>query len=113
MWAYAEVASKTSSGFGSCASSHVTPSAEVASPIAGRITARNAAPGLFVQPGNPPAPFTVADISTMWMLANVTDISHSVYVDPAVREKFKQAMEQDGKVTDTRSNSRGSKNEWI
>ncbi len=38
-----------------------------------RITARNAAPGLFVQPGNPPAPFTVADISTMWMLANVTE----------------------------------------
>lgn len=45
----------------------------VPSPIAGRITARNAAPGLFVQPGNPPAPYTVADISTMWMLANVAE----------------------------------------
>jgi len=45
----------------------------VPSPIAGRITARNAAPGLFVQPGNPPAPFSVADISTMWMLANVAE----------------------------------------
>jgi membrane fusion protein, heavy metal efflux system len=43
----------------------------VPSPITGRITARNAAPGLFLQPGNPPAPFAVADISTMWMLANV------------------------------------------
>jgi len=41
----------------------------VASPINGRITARNAAPGLFVQPGSAPAPYTVADISTMWMLA--------------------------------------------
>src|SRR5262245_39460898 len=40
----------------------------VPSPIAGRVTARNAAPGLFVQPGNPPAPYLVADISTMWML---------------------------------------------
>jgi cobalt-zinc-cadmium efflux system membrane fusion protein len=45
----------------------------VASPINGRITARNAAPGLFVQPGSAPAPYTVADISTMWMLANVIE----------------------------------------
>ncbi len=51
----------------------VDPTLVVGSPIAGRITARNAAPGLFVQPGNPPAPFTVADVSTMWMLANVTE----------------------------------------
>ena len=45
----------------------------VPSPITGRITARNAAPGLFVQPGNWPAPYSVADISTMWMLANVAE----------------------------------------
>jgi cobalt-zinc-cadmium efflux system membrane fusion protein len=45
----------------------------VPSPIAGRVTARNAAPGLYVQPGNAPAPFSVADISTMWMLANVAE----------------------------------------
>src|SRR5262249_56853374 len=45
----------------------------ILSPIAGRITARNAAPGLFVQPGNPPAPYTVTDISTMWMIANVSE----------------------------------------
>jgi len=45
----------------------------VESPIAGRITARSAAPGLFVQPGNAPAPYSVADISTMWMLANVAE----------------------------------------
>jgi cobalt-zinc-cadmium efflux system membrane fusion protein len=45
----------------------------VPSPIAGRATARNAAPGLFVQPANPPAPYTVTDISTMWMLANVAE----------------------------------------
>jgi cobalt-zinc-cadmium efflux system membrane fusion protein len=52
---------------------HVDPVLVVTSPIEGRITARNAAPGLFVQPGNPPAPYTVADISTMWMLANVAE----------------------------------------
>jgi cobalt-zinc-cadmium efflux system membrane fusion protein len=45
----------------------------VPSPISGRITARNAAPGLLVQPGNSPAPYSVADISTMWMLANVAE----------------------------------------
>jgi membrane fusion protein, heavy metal efflux system len=49
------------------------PTLIVPSPIAGRVTARVAAPGLFVQPGNVPAPFTVADISTMWMLANVAE----------------------------------------
>ena len=49
------------------------PTLVVPSPISGSVTARNAAPGLFVQPGNAPAPFTVADISTMWMLANVAE----------------------------------------
>jgi cobalt-zinc-cadmium efflux system membrane fusion protein len=52
---------------------HVDPTLVVPSPIAGRITARNAAPGLLVQPGNLPAPYTVADVSTMWMLANVAE----------------------------------------
>jgi cobalt-zinc-cadmium efflux system membrane fusion protein len=51
----------------------VDPILVVPSPIDGRITARNAAPGLLVQPGNAPAPYTVADISTMWMLANVAE----------------------------------------
>ena len=45
------------------------PTLVVPSPITGRITARNAAPGLFVQPANAPAPFTVTDIDSMWMLA--------------------------------------------
>ena len=49
------------------------PTLVVPGPISGRITARNAAPGLYVQPGNPPAPYTVSDISTMWMLANVAE----------------------------------------
>jgi membrane fusion protein, heavy metal efflux system len=45
----------------------------VNSPIGGRVTARNAAPGLFVQPGNTPAPYTVTDLSTVWLLANVAE----------------------------------------
>jgi cobalt-zinc-cadmium efflux system membrane fusion protein len=49
------------------------PTLVVKSPITGRITDRHAAPGLYVQPANAPAPYTVADISTMWMLANVAE----------------------------------------
>jgi cobalt-zinc-cadmium efflux system membrane fusion protein len=45
----------------------------VRSPITGRVTARNAAPGLLEQPGNPPAPYAVSDLSTMWMLADVIE----------------------------------------
>jgi membrane fusion protein, heavy metal efflux system len=45
----------------------------VKSPISGTVTARNAAPGLFVQPGNAPAPYAVADMSIKWMLANVAE----------------------------------------
>ena len=52
----------------------VDPALVVPCPITGRITARNAAPGLLVQPGNSPAPYSVADISTMWMLANVAEV---------------------------------------
>ena len=51
----------------------VDPIMVVPSPITGRITARNAAPGLLVQPGAVPAPYSVADISTMWMLAYVVE----------------------------------------
>jgi membrane fusion protein, heavy metal efflux system len=49
------------------------PTLVVPSPITGRVTARNAAPGLFVQPASPPAPFVVTDINTMWMLADVPE----------------------------------------
>jgi cobalt-zinc-cadmium efflux system membrane fusion protein len=51
----------------------------VPSPISGRIVARSAAPGLLVQPGNAPAPYSVADLSTMWMLANVIETDAPAY----------------------------------
>ena len=51
----------------------IDPALVVPSPIGGLITARNAAPGLLVQPGNPPPVYVVADMSTMWMLANVPE----------------------------------------
>ena len=51
----------------------------VPSAITGKIVARNAAPGLYVQPGVAPAPFTLADLSTMWMVANVVETDAPAY----------------------------------
>jgi cobalt-zinc-cadmium efflux system membrane fusion protein len=51
----------------------------VPSPIAGRVVARNAAPGLLTQPGSAPSPYSVADLSTMWMLANVIETDAPAY----------------------------------
>lgn len=45
----------------------------VKSPIDGYVTSRTASPGLFVQPGTVPPVYTVADLSTMWMFANVVE----------------------------------------
>jgi cobalt-zinc-cadmium efflux system membrane fusion protein len=56
----------------------IDPALVVHSPISGRITARNAQPGFFVQPGSATAPYSVADVTIKWMLASVVeaDISH-------------------------------------
>jgi cobalt-zinc-cadmium efflux system membrane fusion protein len=51
----------------------IDPYLVVLSPVSGRVTARNAAPGVFVQPGNTPAPYSVADISRIWLNASVTE----------------------------------------
>lgn len=58
----------------------------VPSSITGRVTARNGQPGLLVQPGGAPAVYSVADISTMWMLANVaeSDVS-SIHIGQEVK----------------------------
>jgi cobalt-zinc-cadmium efflux system membrane fusion protein len=55
------------------------PTLVVRSPIAGLVTARNAAPGLLVQPGSAPAPYSIADVSRMWMLANVAESDVSAF----------------------------------
>ena len=51
----------------------VDPALIVRSPIGGQVTARDAQPGTFVQPGTAPAPYAVADLSTKWMLADVPE----------------------------------------
>jgi cobalt-zinc-cadmium efflux system membrane fusion protein len=51
----------------------IDPALVVRSPVNGRVTARNAQPGLLVQPGATPPPYSVADLSIKWMVANVTE----------------------------------------
>jgi cobalt-zinc-cadmium efflux system membrane fusion protein len=51
----------------------IDPALVVPSPIAGQITSFNGPPGLLVQPGNSPAPYTVTNVSVKWMLANVVE----------------------------------------
>jgi cobalt-zinc-cadmium efflux system membrane fusion protein len=55
------------------ASRRTDPALVVRSPISGKITSFNGPPGLMVQPGNPPAPYSVANVSIKWMLANVSE----------------------------------------
>ncbi len=57
----------------------IDPALVVPSPITGHVTARDAQPGLLVQPGNPPAPYSIADISVKWMLANVPESETPLY----------------------------------
>jgi cobalt-zinc-cadmium efflux system membrane fusion protein len=51
----------------------------VRSPISGKITSFNGPPGLLVQPGNLPAPYSVADVTIKWMLANVSESELSFF----------------------------------
>ena len=55
------------------------PALVVRSPISGKTTSFNGPPGLFVQPGNPPAPYTVSNVSIKWMLANVSESELSFF----------------------------------
>ena len=57
----------------------IDPALVVRSPVTGEVTAYNAPPGLLVQPGTAPAPFTVADTSVKWMLASVTEGDSSYF----------------------------------
>ena len=54
-------------------SRRIDPALVVRSPIVGQVTAFNAPPGLLVQPGNPPVPYSVANVTVKWMLANVPE----------------------------------------
>jgi membrane fusion protein, heavy metal efflux system len=61
------------------ASRKVDPALVVRSPIRGKVTYKNAQPGFFVQPGNPPAPYSVADVHLKWMLANIPESESALF----------------------------------
>jgi len=81
---------------------NVDPVLVVPSPITGQITARVAQPGLLVQPGNAPAPYIVADVVTVWMLANVSE-SNVQYVNVGQKVGISTMaypnQQYDGKIT--------------
>jgi membrane fusion protein, heavy metal efflux system len=51
----------------------IDPALVVRSPISGKVTYKVAQPGFLVQPGNVPAPYSVANVALKWMLANVSE----------------------------------------
>ncbi len=61
------------------ASRQIDPALVVRSPISGKVTARNVQPGLFVQPGTAPAPFSVADVKGKWMVASVPETESPLF----------------------------------
>ena len=80
----------------------IDPVMVVHSPISGSITARSAAPGMLAQPGSPPAPFTVSDISTVWMVAYVTESDSPLFhVGQPVKVKLTAYPSRtfDGRIT--------------
>jgi cobalt-zinc-cadmium efflux system membrane fusion protein len=84
------------------ASRKIDPALVVPSPVSGRITARFAQPGLLVQPGNAPAPYSVADLSTKWMVANVTESdSPLIHAGQPVKAKVMAFPERvfDGRIS--------------
>ena len=61
------------------ASRKIDPALVVHSPIAGKVTAFNAPAGLLVQPGSGTAPYSVANVTVKWMLANVPEGESASY----------------------------------
>jgi len=61
------------------ASRKIDPALVVRSPIAGKVTAFNAPVGLLVQPGSAPAPYSVANVSVKWMLANAPESDNGFF----------------------------------
>lgn len=70
------------------ASRKIDPALVVLSPISGEVTGFEGPPGLLVQPGNPPAPFTVTNVSIKWMLAEVIESDIALFhLEQAVEVK--------------------------
>jgi cobalt-zinc-cadmium efflux system membrane fusion protein len=57
----------------------IDPALVVRSPVSGQVTFKVAPAGVLVQPGTAPAPFSVADTSVKWMLANVPESNSPLF----------------------------------
>jgi membrane fusion protein, heavy metal efflux system len=64
----------------------ISPVATLSAPIAGVVVDRQVGPGQYVQAGGATAQFTIADISSVWLLANVRETD-------AARVKLGQSVE--------------------
>jgi len=53
---------------------HVERVTPLLSPIAGTVTARKVGPGQFIRPDNTDPLFAVADVASMWLIANVAEL---------------------------------------
>ena len=81
----------------------------VHSPVAGVVSARSAAPGFLVQPGNTPVPVVVSDDSQMWLNAYVMEsdalalnVGQDIVatIPTASKTPFKGKLTQVGSVVD-------------
>jgi cobalt-zinc-cadmium efflux system membrane fusion protein len=52
---------------------HMDPVAYVVAPIGGTLTDKQVGPGQYLQAGAPPPPYTVGDLSSVWLVANVRE----------------------------------------
>jgi len=57
----------------------IDPALVVLAPLTGEVTAIYAPPGYLVQPGNPPAPYTVTDVTVKWMLGEIPESDLPLY----------------------------------
>jgi cobalt-zinc-cadmium efflux system membrane fusion protein len=85
----------------------IDPALVVPSPVSGRITARFAQPGLLVQPGSVPAPYSVAELTNKWMVANVIE-SDSMLIQAGQPVRAKLLAYPGGRVFEGKVSAMGT-----
>jgi cobalt-zinc-cadmium efflux system membrane fusion protein len=87
----------------------IDPVMPIFAPIGGTVVARKAGPGQYVQPSNSDPVYTIADLSTVWLIANVSELDVPfVHLGDAVvvkvaaypKEQFRARITNIGAVVD-------------
>ncbi len=82
------------------ATRHVDGELRIDSPIDGHVSARTIAAGDLVQPGNSPAPITISDDDSLWLVANVSeDDAAQVHVGDTLVASLPALPQQNIKAT--------------